>query len=290
MGILDGKVAFITGAARGQGRAHAVTMASEGAEVIVIDIDQPIENVAYAHATTADLAETVRQVEALDRRIMAKNADVRSSDALDAVVAEGLATFEKIDILVANAGIYTQTPFWEMDEKMWDDVQDVNLKGVWRTMKAVVPHMIDRKKGSIVLTSSVNAIIGNPNAAHYAASKHGVLGLMRSAAQSLGPLGIRVNAVAPGLIDTPMTNYQGMYDQMAGHLGADRSDYDRAALHFGILGGQGALPPETIANAAAWLASDGAYAVTGQNIVVDAGHTIMPGFNPAPVSPPVTSP
>ncbi|MFW0783482.1 mycofactocin-coupled SDR family oxidoreductase [Gordonia sp. CPCC 206044] len=283
MGLLDGKVAFVTGAARGQGRAHALTLAAEGAEIIAIDIDKPIDNVAYSHATAADLAETAKAVETLDRRILAKNADVRSSEALDEVVAEGLATFGKIDVVVANAGIYTQAPFWEMDEKMWDDVQDVNLKGVWRTMKAVVPHMIERKRGSIVLTSSVNGVIGNPNAAHYAASKHGVLGLMRSAAQSLGPLGVRVNSVAPGLIDTPMTNFQGMYDQMAGHPGADRSDYDRAALHFGILGAQGALPPDTIANAAAWLASDGSYAVTGQNIVVDAGHTIMPGFNPAPV-------
>ncbi|GAB92063.1 mycofactocin-coupled SDR family oxidoreductase [Gordonia rhizosphera] len=283
MGILEGKVAFVTGAARGQGRAHAVTLAAEGAEIIAIDIDEPIENVAYAHATADDLAQTAKLVETLDRRILATNADVRSSEALDSVVAEGLETFGKIDIVVANAGIYTQAPFWEMDEKMWDDVQDVNLKGVWRTMKAVVPHMIERKRGSIVLTSSVNGIIGNPKAAHYAAAKHGVLGLMRSAAQSLGPLGIRVNAVAPGLIDTPMTNFQGMYDQMAGHPGADRSDYDKAARHFGILAGQGALPPETIANAAAWLASDGAYAVTGQNIVVDAGHTIMPGFNPAPI-------
>ncbi|MFW0795894.1 mycofactocin-coupled SDR family oxidoreductase [Gordonia sp. CPCC 205515] len=283
MGILEGKVAFVTGAARGQGRAHALTLAAEGAEIIAVDIDKPIANVAYDHATAADLQETADLVEKLDRRILATTADVRSSDQLDAVVAQGLDTFGKIDVVVANAGIYTQAPFWEMDEQMWDDVQDVNLKGVWRTMKAVVPHMIDRKRGSIVLTSSVNGVIGNPNAAHYAASKHGVLGLMRSAAQSLGPLGVRVNSVAPGLIDTPMTNFQGMYDQMAGHPGADRSDYDRAALHFGILRAQGALPPETIANAAAWLASDGSYAVTGQNIVVDAGHTIMPGFNPAPV-------
>ncbi|MXP24256.1 mycofactocin-coupled SDR family oxidoreductase [Gordonia sp. HNM0687] len=283
MGILEGKVAFVTGAARGQGRAHAVTLASEGADVIAIDIDDPIANVAYAHATTADLEETAAQVEKLDRRILAITADVRSSDQLDTVVAKGISMFGKIDVVVANAGIFTQAPFWEMDEQMWDDVQDVNLKGVWRTMKAVVPHMIENRRGSIVLTSSVNSVIGNPNAAHYAASKHGVLGLMRSAAQSLGPLGIRVNSVAPGLIDTPMTNFQTMYDQMAGHPGADRSDYDKAALHYGILRAQGSLPPETIANAAAWLASDGTYAVTGQNIVVDAGHTIMPGFNPAPV-------
>ncbi len=284
MGILDGKVALVTGAARGQGRAHAVNLAKEGAEVIAIDVDQPAAYVQYSHATAADLAGTAKAVEALDRRILTRIADVRSQEQIDAVVAEGLETFGQIDVVVANAGIYTQANFWEMDEEMWDDVQDVNLKGHWRTMKAVAPHMIERKRGSIVLTASVNSIIGNPNAAHYAASKHGVLGLMRSAAQQLGPLGVRVNAVSPGLIDTPMTNYQGMYDQMAGHPDADRSDYDRASLHFGLLRAQGALPPETIANAAAWLASDGSYAVTGQNIVVDAGHSVLPGFNPAPIA------
>ncbi|MGO3326619.1 mycofactocin-coupled SDR family oxidoreductase [Gordonia sp. (in: high G+C Gram-positive bacteria)] len=285
MGILDGKVAFITGAGHGQGRAHAVTMAREGADVIVIDIDEPIENVAYEHGSADDLAETARLVADTGRRVLSRIADVRSSDALNSVVAEGIETFGKIDVVVANAGIFTQAPFWEMDEKTWDDVQDVNLKGVWRTMKAVTPHLIERKAGSMILTSSVNSVEGNPAAAHYTAAKHGVVGLMRSAAQTLGAYGIRVNSVAPGLIDTPMTNFQAMYDQMAGHPNADRADYDRASLHFGAIAGQGALAPESIANAAAWLASDGAFAMTGQNIVVDAGHTILAGFNPNPVLP-----
>jgi SDR family mycofactocin-dependent oxidoreductase len=285
MGLLDGKVALVTGAARGQGRAHAVTLAKEGADVVVVDIDTQIGTVPYGTARAEDLERTVAEVEALDRRVVARTVDVRSSEALAAVVAEGLDTFGHLDVAVANAGIYSQAPIWEMEEQTWDDVMDVNLKGVWRTIKAVAPHMISRRAGSIVLTSSVNGLIGNPGAAHYAAAKHGVLGLMKSAALELGPLGVRVNAVCPGLIDTPMTNWQGMYDQMAGHPGGDRSTYDAAALHFGVLGGQGALPPETIANAAAWLASDGAFAVTGQAIVVDAGHTILPGFNPAPVQP-----
>ncbi|GAA3952317.1 mycofactocin-coupled SDR family oxidoreductase [Gordonia caeni] len=284
MGILDGKVVFITGAGHGQGRAHAVTAAREGADVIATDLDRPIDGVRYRLATADDLAETGRLVEQAGGRVLTRIADVRSSEDLDAAVAEGIETFGKIDVLIANAGIFTQAPFWKMDEQTWDDVLDVNLKGVWRTMKAVTPHLIDRKTGSIILTTSVNSVMGNPSAAHYTAAKHGVLGLMRSAAQTLGPLGIRVNSVAPGLIDTPMTNFQELYDQMAGHPGADRSDYDKAALHYGILAGQGALPPETIANAAAWLASDGSYAVTGQNIVIDAGHTILPGFNPAPVA------
>lgn len=285
MGLLDGKVALVTGAARGQGRAHAVTLAREGADVIALDLDRQIDTVPYETARAADLERTVTEVEELDRRIVARAVDVRSSAGLAAVVAEGLDAFGRIDVLVANAGIYSQAPFWEMDEQTWDDVMDVNLKGTWRTVKAVAPHMISRRSGSVVLTSSVNGMEGNPGAAHYAASKHGVLGFMKSAALELGPHGVRVNAVCPGLIDTPMTNWQGMYDQMAGRSGGDRAAYDAASLHFGILGGQGALPPETIANAAAWLASDGAFAVTGQSVVVDAGHTILPGFNPAPVRP-----
>ncbi|MGK5111450.1 MULTISPECIES: mycofactocin-coupled SDR family oxidoreductase [unclassified Geodermatophilus] len=280
---LEGKVALVTGAARGQGRAHAVTLAREGAAIIAVDIDRQIDTVPYGTAREEDLRATVAEVERLDRRIVARTADVRSADAVAAVVVEGLDTFGQIDVLVANAGIFSQAPFWEMDEQTWDDVMDVNLKGVWRTMSAVAPHMIERRAGSIVLTSSVNGFRGNAGAAHYAASKHGVLGLMKSAALELGPHRVRVNAVCPGLIDTPMTNWQGMYDQMVGHPGGDRAGYDQAALHFGVLGGQGALPPETVAEAAAWLASDAAAAVTGQAIVIDAGHLTLPGFNPAPV-------
>lgn len=285
MGLLDGKVAWVTGAARGQGRAHAITLAREGADVIAIDIDRQIDTVPYPVAGADDLQETARAVEALGRRIVARIADVRSSEQLGAALANGLERFGHIDVLVANAGVFSQAPLWEMDEQTWDDVQDVNLKGVWRTLKAVAPHMLERGSGSIVLTSSVNGLIGNPGAAHYAAAKHGVLGLMKSAALEMGPRGIRVNAVCPGLVDTPMTNWPGLYDKMAGRPGGDRADFERAALHYGLLGGQGALEPETVARAAAWLASDSAFGITGQAIVVDAGHTVLPGFNPAPMLP-----
>ena len=285
MSRLQGKVVLVTGAARGQGRAHAVAFAREGAEVIAVDIDAQIESVPYGTARAADLAETVAQVEALDRRIVARTADVRDGAALAAAVAEGLETFGHVDTLVANAGIFSQAPFWEMDEQQFRDVLEVNLLGVWRSMSAVAPHMIERRSGSMVLVSSVNGVRGNAGAAHYAASKHGVLGLMRSAALELGPHGIRVNALCPGLVDTPMTNWPGLYDQMAGRPGGTRDDFEAGALHYGILGGRGALGPDAIADAAVWLASDGAYGVTGQAIPVDAGHLALPGFNPAPVRP-----
>lgn len=281
--MLEGKVALITGAARGQGRAHAVMMAREGADIIACDIDEDVETAAFAMARDTDLRQTVAEVESLGRRIVARTADVRSGIALDALVAEGLDVFGKIDIAVANAGIYAHASLLDMSEQAWDEMMDVNLKGAWRTMRSVVPHMVEQRSGSIVLTSSANGLIGNAGAAHYAATKHGVLGLMRSGALELGAYGIRVNAVCPGVIDTAMTNWQGMYDRMAGHPGGTRSDYERATQHSTVLAGQGAMPPEVVAHAALWLCSDGAFGVTGQAIVVDAGYTSMPGFNPAPV-------
>lgn len=282
-GALEGKVAFITGAARGQGRAHAVMMAGAGADIIACDIDEDVETASFAMARAEDLQETVAEIESLGRRIVARTADVRSSAALDSLVAEGLEVFGQIDIAVANAGILSNGFLLDMSEKAWDELMDINLKGVWRTMRAVAPSMVERGRGSIVLTSSAMGLIGSPNAAHYAAAKHGVLGLMRSGALELGQHGIRVNAICPGVIDTAMTNWQGMYDRMAGHPGATRADYEHATQHSTVLAGQGAMPPEVVAHAALWLCSDGAFGVTGQAIVVDAGYTSMPGFNPAPV-------
>ncbi|MGY1743561.1 MULTISPECIES: mycofactocin-coupled SDR family oxidoreductase [unclassified Blastococcus] len=282
---LQGRVVLVTGAARGQGRAHAVAFAREGADVVAVDLDGDVDTVPYATARAADLAETAAQVEALDRRVVTRTADVRDGAALAAAVEEGLEAFGRIDVLVANAGVFSQAPFWELTEQQFREVLDVNLLGVWRSMSAVAPHMIERGSGSMVLVSSVNGLRGNPGAAHYAASKHGVLGLMRSAALELGPHGVRVNALCPGLVDTPMTNWPGLYDKMAGRPGGTRADFESSALHYGVLGGQGALGPEAIADAAVWLAADGAYGVTGQAFPIDAGHLAMPGYNPAPVRP-----
>ena len=283
MGLLDGKVALITGGARGQGRAHALTSAREGADVVLVDIADQLETVPYAMATADDLAETVRQVEALDRRALAVTADVRDQSQLDEAVGRGIAEFGKIDILIANAGIWTQGPFWELSEQSWDEMIGVNLTGVWKSAKAVAPHMIERQSGSIVITSSVNGLEPGMNYAHYVAAKHGVIGLMKNIALELAPHGVRCNSINPGAIKTPMTDHQGAWDMFAGHEGGTEADLIEGGYHFHALKGRTFLSPQVIADTALYLNSDLAAAVTGVTIPVDAGHMLLTGVNPAPV-------
>jgi SDR family mycofactocin-dependent oxidoreductase len=283
MGLLDGKVAFITGGARGQGRAHAVTSAREGADVIIVDVADQVETVEYKMARQEDLDETVRQVEALDRRAIAVKADVRSQEQLDAAVATGIAEFGKIDILIANAGIWTTAPFWELTEEAWEQMISVNLTGVWKSAKAVTPQMISQGSGSIVITSSVNGLEPGLNFSHYTAAKHGVIGLMKTIALELAPYGIRCNSINPGAIHTPMTDHQAAWDMFAGHEGGTEADMIEGGYHYGALKGTTFLPPETIANTALYLNSDLAAAVTGVTIPVDAGHLLIAGVNASPV-------
>ena len=283
MGLLDGKVALITGGARGQGRAHALTSAREGADVVLVDIADQLETVPYAMATADDLAETVRQVEALDRRALAVTADVRDQGQLDEAVRRGIAEFGKIDILIANAGIWTQGPFWELSEQSWDEMIGVNLTGVWKSAKAVAPHMIERQSGSIVITSSVNGLEPGLNYAHYVAAKHGVIGLMKNIALELAPYGVRCNSINPGAIKTPMTDHQGAWDMFAGHEGGTEADLIEGGYHFHALKGRTFMSPQVIADTALYLNFDLAAAVTGVTIPVDAGHMLLTGVNPAPV-------
>ena len=286
MARLEGKVALITGGARGQGRAHAVTLAREGADVIVLDIAGQIDSVPYEMARPDDLKQTVSEVEDLDRRAVAIQADVRSQDQLDQAVAEGIATFGKIDILLANAGVWALGPLWELTEEQWRDMVDVVLTGSWHSVKAVAPHMIDRRQGAIVLTSSVNGLEGGPNYAHYTAAKHGVIGLMRSAALELAPYNVRCNAVCPGFIDTKMNDWQGCYDMMAGAPGGTPEDRAEAARNWSALAGRSLLKPTTVSKAVLWLVSDDAEDVTGVALPVDGGHMVLPGFNAAPAGSP----
>ena len=280
MGMLDGKVALITGGSRGQGRAHAITCAREGADVIIVDIASQMSTVPYKMATQDDLDETVKEVEAHDRRALAIKTDVRDQRQLDEAVSRGIAEFGKIDILIANAGIWTRAPFWELTEDQWEEMIGVNLSGVWKSAKAVAPHMIERQAGSIVITSSTNGLEAGLNYAHYVAAKHGVIGLMKNIALELAPYGIRCNAISPGAIKTPMTDHQGAWDMFAGHPGGTEQDMLEGGYHFAALKGTTFMDPQVIADTALYLNSDLAAKVAGVTIPVDAGHMILTGVNP----------
>jgi NAD(P)-dependent dehydrogenase (short-subunit alcohol dehydrogenase family) len=258
-------------------------LAREGADVVLLDLPREIATVPYEVATKEDLDETVAAVERLDHRAVVIEGDVRSQADLDRAVEQGISELGKIDFLVANAAIWSLAPLWEMSEEMFQETIDINLTGVWRSMKAVVPHMIEREQGSIVLISSCAGLVGQERGPHYSSAKHGLIGLMRSAAQELGRHNIRVNAVCPGFIDTKIHEWQGAYDLFAGKPGGGPEDRLGAAKFHGILKGRTVLDPVHVSNAVLWLLSDDAMQVTGLPVVVDAGHLMAPHYNPSPV-------
>jgi SDR family mycofactocin-dependent oxidoreductase len=268
MGKLEGKVAFITGAARGQGRSHAIRLAQEGADIIAIDLCEQIVTVPYPMSTLEDLAETAKQVEALDRRIYTAQADVRDEAGLKAAFAAGTAELGPVDIVLANAGIAPMSLHEGHDA--WQDVIDVNLTGVFNTVETAIPSMIERGQGgAIVLTSSTAGIngIGGPTRGGlgYTAAKHGVVGLMRSYANILAPHSIRVNTVHPTGVNTPMI----VNDVMAEFLAQDPQMSNAIANALPVP----MVEPIDISNAIAWLVSDDARYVTGVMLPVDAGFT-----------------
>ena len=284
MGLLTDKVVMVTGGARGQGRAHALASAREGADVVVLDIAAQIESVPYPLATTDNLDRTVKEVEALDRRAIAVQADVRSDEDMQRAVATALAEFGRIDALVANHGVWGGGLLWELSEQQWDEMIGVNLTGVWKATKAVVPHMIQRGSGSIVVTASVNGLEPGASYGHYAASKHGAIGLAKSLALDLAPHGVRCNVVAPGVIETPMVVNPAALDTFNGGPGGTLETLQVAGSHYHALKGARALPPSSVADAAVWLNSDLATWVTGVVVPVDAGHMLLTGYNHAPVA------
>ena len=273
MGTLHGKVALVTGAARGQGRSHAVRLAEEGADIIALDICRPVETVSYRGASSEDLQQTAALVERLDRRIITAEVDVRDLSAQQACVAEGLGALGRLDIVVANAGIFTSAPVHELSEEQWDTMIEVNLTGVWKTVKATVPVLIEQGQGgSIVLISSTGGFQGFPNFGHYVAAKHGVVGLARTMANELGTHNIRVNSVHPTSVLTDMIDHKDMYRLFRPDLESPTREQFREAL----LGAMNVLPvpwveTRDISNAVAWLASDESRYVTGVALPVDAG-------------------
>lgn len=282
MGRLTGKTALVTGAARGQGRSHAVTLAQHGADVVAIDIGTDVATVPYPQGREEQLESLAAEVAALGRRALTRVCDVRSSEGLSDVVDEAIAEFGQLDIVVANAGVWNLGRLWEISEGEWHDVVDVNLTGAWRTIKAVAPHMIERGTGSIVLVSSINGLEGGDGYAHYTAAKHGVLGLMKTAALEFAPHSVRCNAICPGIIGTEMNNWQGARNFMAGHDHGTAEDRRSGAAHWSALAGRNLLPPQSTSNAVLWLASEEASDVTGVALPVDGGHLTLPGMNPNP--------
>jgi (+)-trans-carveol dehydrogenase len=272
MGRLEGQVAFITGAARGQGRSHAVRLAQEGADVIAVDVCKQVETVPYPTATPDDLAETVRQVEALDRRIVATEVDVRDLAGLTRAVDDGVAQLGRLDIVLANAGISSPASTLEMDEETWQTMIDVNLTGVWKSIRASVPHIVaGGRGGSVVITSSLAAIYANPNTAHYSAAKAGLVMLAKIMAKELAPERIRVNTIHPTTVATDMILNEPTYRLFRPDLESPtRADFEEAALTLNKLPVP-AIEAVDISNAVLYLVSEDGRYVTGTTHVVDAG-------------------
>jgi (+)-trans-carveol dehydrogenase len=275
MGRLDGKVAMITGAARGQGRAHAVTLAREGAQILAVDICRQIDGVQYPLATEADLDETVRLVEEQDQRCIAVKADARNSAEIRAAADLAAAEFGGIDIGVVNHGIVMAAAWDAMTDEAWDTMIETNLSSIWRAARAIIPHLVKRGGGSLILTASAAGIRTFYGLPSYVTAKHGVVGLAKALAVELGPQWIRVNALCPGNVSTPMFHNQYIHDMYNGGPGGTKETAVFPAQASHIL----PLPwveAEAMANAVLYLASDEGKYVTGTAFAVDAGMTATP--------------
>lgn len=276
MGKLDGKVVFVTGAARGQGRSHAVRLAEEGADIIAIDICEPIDTIDYPMATRAELDETSQLVEKLGRRVIARQADVRDADAVAAVLTEAVADLGRLDIVLANAAITGTPGLRNLSQAHWSDMIDVNLTGVWNTCQASIPYLRQTGEGgSIVITSSVAGLHAFRGMPHYVSTKHAVVGLVKALAVDLGRHSIRVNAVHPTQVDTIMVHNATLYRTF-------RPDLDRPTIDDVAAASQAmhVLPvpwidPVDVSNAVLFLVSDDARYITGVSLPIDAGADLI---------------
>lgn len=273
---LEGRVALITGAARGQGRAHAIRLAADGADIVALDVCGPVsESVTYPMPTAEDLAETVRLVEETGRKVLAREVDIRDLAAQQQLVADAVEQFGRLDIVVANAGVLSWGRIWEMSEDQWDTVVDVNLNGTWRTIRAAVPAMIEAGNGgSIVIVSSSAGLKATPGNAHYAASKHGLVALTNALALEAGEFGIRVNSIHPYSIDTPMIEKDAMmeiFSKYPTYLHSFAPMPFKPVARDGKPGLQEFMTVEEVADVVAWLAGDSSATISGSQIAVDRG-------------------
>ena len=277
MGDLAGRVAFVTGAARGQGRAYAVRLAQEGADVIISDICAPVsDTVPYLGATPEDLAETVRLVEAEGRAVLSRTVDIRDDAALRQLVADGVERFGRLDVVIANAGVLSWGRLWELSDEQWNTVIDVNLTGTWRTLRAAIPAMIDAGNGgSIVIISSSAGLKATPGNGHYAASKHGLTSMTNTLALELGEYGIRVNSVHPYSIATPMIQNNAMLAVLGKHQSYLHSfapmPYQPPAKDSTEAKRSDFMTPEEAAEVVVWLAGDRSGLLSGSQIAIDRG-------------------
>jgi len=272
MGRLDGKVAFITGAARGQGRSHAIRMAEEGADIIAVDICEDIASVPYELGTWEELSETASEVEKRDRRISIARADVRDRDSLQAAVDQGIAELGRLDIVVANSGIWSSAPFVELGDEMYNDMIDVQMHGVYNACKATVPFLLEQDEGgSIIIISSTAGLKGFLNQVHYNMAKHAVVGLMRTLANELAPSMIRANSIHPSSTFTKMINNPAIWEVFApGVENPTEDDFGDTFESLNLLPVRWAEPVD-ISHAVVYLASDESRYVTGVTLPVDSG-------------------
>ncbi len=278
MGRVSGKIALITGAARGQGRSHALRLAEEGADIIALDICEQITSADHSMGTEEDLAQTAEQVEKLDRRIVTQKVDVRDRSALRKAVAAGVSELGGLDIVSINHGMASVSHVLDLDPQAWDDVIDVNLTGSFNAAQATIPHILETGRGgSVIFTSSAAGIGVVANLGHYNASKHGIIGLMKTLALELGPQNIRVNAICPTNVDTPMLVNDKLMKLFMPHLESpSRADAEAPDSNYRAVN---AIPvpwvdPADISNAVLFLASDEARYVTGIAMPVDAGFLV----------------
>ena len=268
------RTVFITGAAHGMGRAHALAFAREGARLVLCDACRQYSTVPYPLAQPEELASLTSEIEQMGRPVLAAQVDVTDLAAMQALAERAQREFGPIDILVANAGLYSFAPSWELTEEQWDETVNVDLKGVWITCKVSIPQMLSRRSGKIICISSTAGLKGMGNLAHYVAAKHGVLGLVKTLAIELAPYNINVNAVCPTSVDTAMCRNQALYAVFAGGPGPQATYEHMLELmnQLNLFSDRDLLPPEAISAAVLWLASDEARHLTGCALPVDAGY------------------